>query len=122
MRRRPAPGPLRCTSHTMKPRSSERPACHASPRPGPGHRRDRKSTRLNPSHGYISYAVFCLKKKKTVRYVLVLATAVRRLFLLLWIINTAFVCSEHGWVDLRVVAQFFGLKRVGVVPAPVLAR
>src|SRR2546422_5003259 len=26
-------------------------------------RRDRKSTRLNSSHGYISYAVFCLKKK-----------------------------------------------------------
>src|SRR3989449_8815062 len=26
--------------------------------------RDRKSTRLNSSHGYISYAVFCLKKKK----------------------------------------------------------
>src|SRR2546429_1928247 len=30
---------------------------------GGGHR-DRKSTRLNSSHGYISYAVFCLKKKK----------------------------------------------------------
>src|SRR5687768_675617 len=35
---------------------------------------DRKSTRLNSSHGYISYAVFCLKKKKkknndTTRYV-----------------------------------------------------
>src|SRR2546422_2015578 len=31
-----------------------------------GHRegQDRKSTRLNSSHGYISYAVFCLKKKK----------------------------------------------------------
>src|SRR2546429_1155877 len=30
--------------------------------------RDRKSTRLNSSHGYISYAVFCLKKKtNTVR-------------------------------------------------------
>src|SRR2546429_7352019 len=29
-----------------------------------GLRRDRKSTRLNSSHGYISYAVFCLKKKK----------------------------------------------------------
>src|SRR2546429_5975835 len=28
---------------------------------------DRKSTRLNSSHGYISYAVFCLKKKKAVR-------------------------------------------------------
>src|SRR2546422_8584567 len=28
---------------------------------------DRKSTRLNSSHGYISYAVFCLKKKKSSR-------------------------------------------------------
>src|SRR2546422_5663711 len=28
-----------------------------------GHTGDRKSTRLNSSHGYISYAVFCLKKK-----------------------------------------------------------
>src|SRR2546422_8593607 len=28
-----------------------------------GRGRDRKSTRLNSSHGYISYAVFCLKKK-----------------------------------------------------------
>src|SRR2546429_5223058 len=27
---------------------------------------DRKSTRLNSSHGYISYAVFCLKKKKAI--------------------------------------------------------
>src|SRR2546429_3561007 len=31
---------------------------------GPGENQDRKSTRLNSSHGYISYAVFCLKKKK----------------------------------------------------------
>src|SRR2546422_4032754 len=31
----------------------------SGPRPA-----DRKSTRLNSSHGYISYAVFCLKKKK----------------------------------------------------------
>src|SRR3989449_3955436 len=29
---------------------------------------DRKSTRLNSSHGYISYAVFCLKKKKVSKY------------------------------------------------------
>src|SRR2546429_1782887 len=28
---------------------------------------DRKSTRLNSSHGYISYAVFCLKKKKQIK-------------------------------------------------------
>src|SRR2546422_2511359 len=31
---------------------------------GPDPLLDRKSTRLNSSHGYISYAVFCLKKKK----------------------------------------------------------
>src|SRR2546429_5119289 len=31
-----------------------------------GQTRDRKSTRLNSSHGYISYAVFCLKKKKNI--------------------------------------------------------
>src|SRR2546429_5347065 len=30
------------------------------------HMIDRKSTRLNSSHGYISYAVFCLKKKKKI--------------------------------------------------------
>src|SRR2546429_3647253 len=32
-------------------------------------RADRKSTRLNSSHGYISYAVFCLKKKNHTYYV-----------------------------------------------------
>src|SRR3712207_7267853 len=31
-------------------------------------RRDRKSTRLNSSHANISYAVFCLKKKKTITF------------------------------------------------------
>src|SRR2546422_5707916 len=39
--------------------------------PGTEHRsvgaQDRKSTRLNSSHGYISYAVFCLKKKKKMK-------------------------------------------------------
>src|SRR2546422_5178219 len=30
--------------------------------------KDRKSTRLNSSHGYISYAVFCLKKKKYLHF------------------------------------------------------
>src|SRR3712207_7429821 len=33
-----------------------------------GHRRDRKSTRLNSSHANISYAVFCLKKKKQISH------------------------------------------------------
>src|SRR2546422_6802701 len=37
----------------------------ALPLSSAGEVRDRKSTRLNSSHGYISYAVFCLKKKNT---------------------------------------------------------
>src|SRR2546429_6503284 len=32
------------------------------------HPQDRKSTRLNSSHGYISHAVFCLKKKNELRF------------------------------------------------------
>src|SRR2546422_7671496 len=43
---------------------------------GRGGKGDRKSTRLNSSHGYISYAVFCLKKKKTTAYTA--TTACRR--------------------------------------------
>src|SRR2546426_3867437 len=39
--------------------------CHSDPR---AMRRDRKSTRLNSSHLVISYAVFCLKKKKKNTY------------------------------------------------------
>src|SRR5688572_33123128 len=62
-------------------RSREDPARHHQP-PEPGsrprlevagrraapahHRQDRKSTRLNSSHSQISYAVFCLKKKKSI--------------------------------------------------------
>src|SRR2546422_4239438 len=34
-----------------------------------GFLKDRKSTRLNSSHGYISYAVFCLKKKKKKKHI-----------------------------------------------------
>src|SRR5687768_18187806 len=37
---------------------------------------DRKSTRLNSSHGYISYAVFCLKKKKPYTSSLLLPTLI----------------------------------------------
>src|SRR5256884_4017597 len=47
------------SSSTSWPRFSRR-AC----KPRKRRRQDRKSTRLNSSHGYISYAVFCLKKKK----------------------------------------------------------
>src|SRR5687768_18014286 len=54
------PSCTRCPSHPPRwhcPR-------HSPTRRAGGPRRDRKSTRLNSSHGYISYAVFCLKKKK----------------------------------------------------------
>src|SRR3712207_7138519 len=43
---------IRCTSARLQPTSPPRPP------------QDRKSTRLNSSHANISYAVFCLKKKK----------------------------------------------------------
>src|SRR2546429_6719493 len=43
-------------------------AGHDAVPPHAERQRDRKSTRLNSSHGYISYAVFCLKKKKHSRY------------------------------------------------------
>src|SRR5687768_17843348 len=39
-------------------------ACQRVCKENQRHDTDRKSTRLNSSHGYISYAVFCLKKKK----------------------------------------------------------
>src|SRR5256884_697804 len=42
-----------------------RPSCRTASRTA----RDRKSTRLNSSHGYISYAVFCLKKNNTTGYI-----------------------------------------------------
>src|SRR6478672_12715707 len=43
-------------------------ACAPGGHPAPG-RSDRKSTRLNSSHDQISYAVFCLKKKKKTKTV-----------------------------------------------------
>src|SRR5690349_23348045 len=42
---------------------------HRVGQPAGEHRQDRKSTRLNSSHVEISYAVFCLKKKKRTRSV-----------------------------------------------------
>src|SRR2546429_5411656 len=45
-------------------RRAESERLHAASPPGGG--TDRKSTRLNSSHGYISYAVFCLKKKNSI--------------------------------------------------------
>src|SRR5687768_18234263 len=50
----------RTSGGTCGPAASTIPRCRARRSPIRG---DRKSTRLNSSHGYISYAVFCLKKK-----------------------------------------------------------
>src|SRR5687768_8325780 len=52
--------------NTMDKRLANRVAFDVRER-GRMRREDRKSTRLNSSHGYISYAVFCLKKKKKVK-------------------------------------------------------
>src|SRR2546429_4543400 len=51
-------GPGRALRISGKKLRSRPTVCHRTAR-------DRKSTRLNSSHGYISYAVFCLKKKKS---------------------------------------------------------
>src|SRR5256885_7343400 len=53
------PGPFEQEAAT----GDQAPA-NAGRTPGPDQRQDRKSTRLNSSHLVISYAVFCLKKKK----------------------------------------------------------
>src|SRR5688500_20352101 len=60
---RPAP-PSRAPASAARPRRRPSPASSGGCRRP---RRDRKSTRLNSSHLVISYAVFCLKKKKTTR-------------------------------------------------------
>src|SRR3712207_8473722 len=62
-------GPARA-AHPAGPRLRDRPHRDGRPvrrfvrRRGDDRREDRKSTRLNSSHANISYAVFCLKKKK----------------------------------------------------------
>src|SRR5690625_6530692 len=53
------------TTSTARPRAwAARSTIPAGAPSGPESRSDRKSTRLNSSHVAISYAVFCLKKKK----------------------------------------------------------
>src|SRR2546422_6053163 len=63
---RAEPGPLLSQIHCRVSRSWGGVRRHRADRAPlePREVSDRKSTRLNSSHGYISYAVFCLKKKK----------------------------------------------------------
>src|SRR5688572_31722501 len=58
--RRPTDSERRC-----RPRRSRRRTCRRASSPP-----DRKSTRLNSSHSQISYAVFCLKKKKKTKNII----------------------------------------------------
>src|SRR5256885_12630877 len=74
MIRRPPRSTLFPYTTLFRSRCSGRSPPARSPRPAPSSRRrtcatpsDRKSTRLNSSHLVISYAVFCLKKKKRPR-------------------------------------------------------
>src|SRR5438874_3795459 len=54
-------------SSTMRLVSASARSCAAQNSSNRARRRDRKSTRLNSSHVEISYAVFCLKKKKKLK-------------------------------------------------------
>src|SRR3712207_9394797 len=65
--------PISCGARRQRPALPDRPSLHDRiPPPAPARavrqgdrpQADRKSTRLNSSHANISYAVFCLKKKK----------------------------------------------------------
>src|SRR2546422_5376012 len=58
--------PTATSSCATARRTSSSRAARTS-RPSRSSSADRKSTRLNSSHGYISYAVFCLKKKKKIQ-------------------------------------------------------
>src|SRR2546429_6631089 len=55
---------FRSRGHALADGAGERPRLRCGVGFELGRETDRKSTRLNSSHGYISYAVFCLKKKK----------------------------------------------------------
>src|SRR5256884_1205129 len=66
--------------------------------------RDRKSTRLNSSHGYISYAVFCLKKKKSMRSRLVIGIDAR----------------QTSVVDCDMLSSFFALTCASWAMLPLL--
>src|SRR2546422_6181141 len=64
IRHLPHPGLRLPARRLLAPPFFGRPRCASGALAESRSTQDRKSTRLNSSHGYISYAVFCLKKKK----------------------------------------------------------
>src|SRR5256712_5654543 len=81
----------------------------SGPRASVGKSRDRKSTRLNSSHDQISYAVFCLKKKKTTNFRNFHTPAPPR--------ATAILCNHHGFAVVLTVPTF-DLRRIAHLPLP----
>src|ERR1039457_7614850 len=67
MIRRPPRSTLFPYTTFFRSRFLRRGLCQRAGQSGPFHTLDRKSTRLNSSHLVISYAVFCLKKKKKIQ-------------------------------------------------------
>src|SRR6266436_1717445 len=74
-------------------------------------RRDRKSTRLNSSHGYISYAVFCLKKKRTKSFWLICRSAKKKILATIVLLRIAplAACVRCDKVDKAWLDDFFFL-------------
>src|SRR5256884_4769629 len=74
---------------------------------------DRKSTRLNSSHGYISYAVFCLKKKKKIKEITTVVIIVRDSYFNVLLCSDALRSvysqitphSVHATADSRIVLE-----------------
>src|SRR2546430_17067344 len=60
------PSGLKCSAAPPATDEAELPPLTSMEEPGVRSAADRKSTRLNSSHSQISYAVFCLKKKKRI--------------------------------------------------------
>src|SRR5690349_22827059 len=77
-RRRACPPRSRISSRRRRQSSSRPSACAG--KPGTARPRDRKSTRLNSSHVEISYAVFCLKKKKETNDILLRLSTLTRAY------------------------------------------
>src|SRR2546429_5466394 len=69
---------------------------------------DRKSTRLNSSHGYISYAVFCLKKKNPLRFAMFETS-------LLQFAENHFSVFNNPYVYVKIPRNFFRLHYEQIV-------
>src|SRR6266542_2926038 len=92
-----------------RPRRRRPPPPSARGRPCARCRRDRKSTRLNSSHGSISYAVFCLKKKN-VTYLIFFLSIYIFIFFIYFIIRLPvclFTLSLYLFIYLFICLFFF---------------